>query len=63
MEVRREKWRVTEMRDGCIYKMEMMYSKWFDIKDAPETFSYNEQNEFWIPTTDARFPELERYRR
>lgn len=53
--VKLERWKVTEMRNGCVFKTKKLEAKWFEIGKGPKTDEVDSEGYFWVPALDYHF--------
>ena len=53
--VKMEKRKVTEMRDGAIYRTEKVGDEWFLNTEAPEAYVVGSDGVQWCNTSDMHF--------
>lgn len=52
-----EKWRVTEWKNGCIYKTVSLGEHWID--SDTDYYKHNDKGEFYTPVSTKRMKELD----
>ena len=50
-----EKFKVTERRNGEVYKTAKIGESWFEQKEFPTPYIVDEKDEMWVVTNDCHF--------
>jgi hypothetical protein len=54
-----ERRKVTQRKDGCVYKTKVLYTKWFAYNKQPKEYEYDQNDEFWCITGKTVFQDKE----
>lgn len=50
-----DEFRVTEWRNGAVYRTKKIGSRWFRCSDFPPTYTPNPEGVMWVNTTEVHF--------
>lgn len=53
--VKLEKRKVTQYKNGAVYKTKVIGNEWFSINAQPETYKVDENDYMWVSTLDYHF--------